>query len=266
MTGKVAFLLSIVIVGSAVFGGACGSGSDSSGGVKATPGSETATLAAADTVSRQMLQAMMPGATDLKGFILSDADFYDNEQVSANAPDPATQTASLNEMGRITGYNGMFVRSADAPKVGPNTILWSINLFQEPAGALEFINQSPGQPEGGTVNPLDVSALGPNAVGFAFQYPDPTNPTSAYSVAFADGVIEASVTVLIDGAGFSADYTLSLAQQAQTLVESGLGSGSAPHAPQAPLEGEPAAAETQPTEIAGGMQVPMRAVIGTAEP
>ena len=109
-----------------------------------------------------------------------------------------------------------------------------------------------------------MSTLGPNAVGYAFQYPDATNPTSEYSVAFADGAIEASVTVLIDGTGFSPDYTLSLAQQAQTLVESGLGSGSSPHAPQAPVEGDPTtAAETQPTEVAGGMQVPMRAVIGT---
>ena len=119
-------------------------------------------------------------------------------------------------------------------------------------------------PEGETVEPLDVSSLGPNAVGFAFQYPDPAKPASAFSVAFVEGVIEASVTVLYQGTGSSPDYVLSLAQQARTLVESGLGSGSAPHAPQAPLEGEPAAAATSPAD--GGIQVPMRAVVGTPEP
>ena len=270
MTGKEAvFLLSIVMVGSAVLGGACGSGSDDSAGVNANPGSETATPAVADSASRAMLQAMMPGATDLQGFTLSEADFYDNEQDSANARDPAAQLARLNEMGRVTGYNAMFVPSADAPAGGggPATILWSVSLFQEPAGALEFIKQSPEMPVGETVKPLDVSSLGPNTVGFAFQYSDPARPASAFSVAFAEGVIEVSVSVLYQGTGFSPDYTLSLAQQARTLVESGIGSGSAPHAPQAPLEGAPVAAgETQPTEIAGGMQVPMRAVVGTPEP
>lgn len=265
MTGKAAvFLLSIVIVGSAVLGGACGGGSDNSAGVNATPGSETATPAVADTASREMLQAMMPGATDLEGFTLSDADFYDNERASANAPDPAAALASLNEMGRVTGFNAMFVRAADAPNVGANTVLWSVNLFQEPAGALEFIKQSPELPEGETVEPLDVSSLGPNTVGFAFQYPDPARPSSAFSVAFAEDVIEVSVSVLYQGTGFQPDFTLSLAQQARTLVESGLGSGSAPHAPQAPLEGEPAAAATSPAE--GEIQVPMRAVVGTPEP
>ena len=121
MTGKAAvFLLSIVMVGSAMLAGACGSGSDNSAGVNATPGSGTATPAVADSASRAMLQAMIPGATDLQGFTLSDADFYDNKEASANARDPAAQLARLNEMGRITGYNAMFAPSADAPAGGAN--------------------------------------------------------------------------------------------------------------------------------------------------
>ena len=265
MTGKAAvFLSSIVIVGSAMLAGACGSGSDESTGVVATPGSETATPTAAEAASREMLQAMMPGATDLPGFTLSQSGFLDNEQASAQAPDPAARLASLNEMGRVIGYHAAFVPSADAPAGGPTAILWSVTLFQEPAGALEFINQTPDAPEGGTVDTLDVGILGPNAVGYVVRNSDPTNPGIGYGVAFAEGTVEASVTVAYSGTDSSPDYALSLAQQARTLVESGIGSGSAPHAPQAPLEGEPTAAATPPA--VGEIQVPMRAVVGTPEP
>ena len=265
MTGKAAVLLSsIVIVGSAMLAGACGSGSDGSTGVVATPGSETATPTIAETASQEMLQAMMPGATDLPGFTLSEARFLDNEGASAHAPDPAGQLARLNEMGRVVGYHAIFVPAADAPAGGPTTILWSINLFQEPAGALEFIKQTPDVAEGVTVEPLDVSSLGPNAVGYAVRSLDPAKAGSGYGVAFAEGTVEASVTATYSGTESSSDYILSLAQQARTLVESGIGGGFAPRAPQAPLEGEPAAAATSLAD--GGIQVPMRAVVGTLEP
>jgi hypothetical protein len=265
VTGKAAvFLSSIVIVGSAMLAGACGSGSDDSTGVVATPGSETATPTIAETASREMLQAMMPGSTDLPGFTLSQSGFLDNEQASAQAPDPAARLASLNDMGRVIGFHAAFVPSADAPAGGPTVILWSVNLFQEPAGALEFINQTPDVPEGETVDSLDVGTLGPNAVGYVVRSSDPTKPGSGYGVAFAEGTVEASVTATYSGTESASDYILSLAQQARTLVESRVGSGSAPQAPQAPLEGEPAAAATSPAE--GEIQVPMRAVVGTLEP
>ena len=54
-------------------------------------------------------------------------------------------------MGRVTGYNEMSARFAIIePRA--NQELWSINLFQDPAAALESMNESPGMPEGGTVN------------------------------------------------------------------------------------------------------------------
>jgi hypothetical protein len=256
MTGKAAvFLSSIVIVGSAMLAGACGSGSDDATGVVATPGSETATPTSAETASREMLQAMMPGATDLPGFTLSEARFLDNEGASAQAPDPAAQLARLNEMGRVVGYHAIFVPSADAPAGGPTAIFWSVNLFQEPAGALEFINQSPDVPKGETVDSLDVGSLGPDTVGFVLQSSDPARPASAYAVAFAEGAVEVGVTVTYEGIEASPDFILSLAQQARALVESGMGSGAPP---QAPLEGAP-------TDMPGGITVPMRAVVGTPE-
>jgi hypothetical protein len=263
MTGKAAvFLFGVLIVGSVMLAGGCGGGSDDSTGVVATPPSETATPTIADAASREMLQAMMPGATDLPGFTLSDARFVDNEGASVQAPDPAARLARLNEMGRVVGFHAIFVPSADAPAGGPTTILWSVNLFQQPAGALEFINQPSDVTEGVVIEPLDVSSLGPNTVGFVIRSSDPANPASECVVAFADGTVEAGVVVLYEGTGFSPDYTLSLGQQARALVESGMGS-IAP--PQAPLEGAPTAAATPPTEIPGGMQVPMRAVVGTPE-
>ena len=258
MTGKVApFLLSIVIVGTVMVAGACGSSSD-----KSTPVPGTATPAIVDTASREMLQAMIPDATDLPGFTLSQSGFLDNEQASAQATDPAAQLTRLNEMGRIVGFHAIFVPSADAPAGGPTTILWSVNLFQEPAGALEFIKETPGAPEGVTLEPLDVSGLSPNAVGYAVRSSDTTKPGSGYGVALQEGTVEVSVTATYSVTESSPDYTLSLAQQALTLVETGMGSESAPHAPQAPLEGIPAAA----TPAGGVIQVPMRAVVGTLEP
>jgi hypothetical protein len=267
MTGKAAvFLSSIVIVGSAMLAGACGSGSDDSTGVVATPGSETANPSSADTASREMLQAMMPGATDLPGFTLSQSGFLDNEDASARAPDPAARLARLNEMGRVLGFHALFVLSEGAPSGAPVSIMWSVNLFQDPAGALEFIKETPDVPEGVTLEPLDVSSLGPNAVGYAVRSSDPAKPGSGYGVAFAEGTVEASVTATYSGTESSSDYILSLAQQARTLVESGLRGGSAP---QAPLEGAPAAAEAvptaAPTDMPGGITVPMRAVVGTPE-
>jgi len=258
------FLLSIVIVGSVMLAGACGSDSDNSAGVNATPPPQTASPTSADTANREMLRNMLPADTGLPGFTLSEANFLDNEDVSAQAPDPAARLARLNEMGRIIGYHALFVPSEGAPADAPEAILWSVNLFQQPAGALEFINESPEVPEGETLEPLDVGTLGPDAVGFVFRSLDPANPASGYSIAFAEDVVEASVTALYKGTESTPDYTLSLAQQARALVESAMQGGSAP---QAPLEGAPtAAAETQPTEIAGGMQVPIRAVVGTPEP
>jgi len=254
------FLLSIVIVGSAMLAGACGSDSGNSNGVNATPPPQTASPTGVDAASREMLRGMVPGATDLPGFTLSDADFFDNEEASAQAPDPAARVARLNEMGRVVGFNAIFVPSADVPVGAPEAILWSVDLFREPAGALEFINESPEETEGAVIESLDVSALGPNAVGYAFKNLDPAKPVSGYSVTFAEGVIEAGVTAIYKGTGFPPDYTLSLAQQARTLVESGMGS-IAP--PQAPLEGAPAAAEAVPTDMPGGMTVPIRAVVGT---
>jgi hypothetical protein len=268
MTGKAAvFLSSIVIVGSAMLAGACGSGSDDSTGVVATPGSETASPTIADTASREMLQAMMPGAADLPGFTLSDARFVDNEGASVRAPDPAARLARLNEMGRVVGFHAIFVASEGAPAGGPTTILWSVNLFQQPAGALEFINEPSDVTEGVTLEPLDVSSLGPNAVGFVLRSSDPAKPAFEYGVAFAEGTVESGVVALYGGTDSSPDYILSLGQQARALVESGMGSGSAP---QAPLEGAPAAAEAvptaAPTDIPGGITVPIRAVVGTPEP
>ena len=261
MTGKAAaFLSSIVIVGSAMLAGGCG-GSD--GSTDGTPRPETATPTSAETASREMLQAMMPGATDLLGFTLSEARFVDNEGASAQAPDPAARLARLNEMGRVVGYHAIFVPSVDAPAGGPTAVFWSINLFQEPAGALEFINQPSDVPEGATLEPLDVSSFDPNAVGFVVRSSDPANPAFEYGVAFAEGTVEAGVVALYEGTDSSPDYTLSLGQQARTLVESAMQGGSAP---QAPLEGAPAAAEAVPTDMPGGITVPIRAVVGTPEP
>ena len=266
MTGKAAlFLLSIVIVGSVVPTGGC-SGSDGSTGVVATPGSETASPTIADAASREMLQGMLPGEMDIPGFKRADARFLDNEGASAQAPDPAARLARLNEMGRVVGYHALFVITEEAPPGSPARIMWSVNLFQRPSGALEFINQSPEVSEGVTIESLDVSSLGSDAVGFVLQSSDPDRLASAYGVAFAEGTVEVSVTVTYEGIEASPDFILSLGQQARTLVE-GATQGGAP--PQAPLEGAPAEAEAvptaAPTDMPGGIEVPMRAVVGTPE-
>jgi hypothetical protein len=206
---------------------------------------------------------MMPGATDLPGFTLSQSGFLDNEDASARAPDPAARLARLNELGRVVGYHALFVITEEAPPGSPAKIMWSVNLFQDPAGALEFIKETPDVSEGVTLEPLDVSSLGPNSVGYAVRNSDPAKPGSGYGVAFAEGNIEVSVTATYSGTESSPDYTLSLAQQARALVESAMQGGSAP---QAPLEGAPAAAEAVPTDMPGGITVPMRAVVGTSEP
>lgn len=255
MMGKAAlFLLSIVIVGSVMPAGGCG-GSDHATGVTATLSSQGASPTSAEAVSRETLRKMIPADTGLTGFTLSGAGFSENEDASAEAPDPAARLARLNEMGRIVGFHALFVPGEGAPADAPDAILWSVNLFQQPAGALEFINEPPDVPEGEALVSLDVGTLGPNAVGFEFRNSDAAKPASGYTVAFAKGTVQASVTALYKGTGFSPDYTLSLGQQALSLVEGAMQGGSAP---QAPLEGAP-------TDMPGGITVPMRAVVGTPE-
>ena len=98
--------------------------------------------------------------------------------------------------------------------------------------------------------------------------PDPAKTAVGYVVAFVEGNIEAGVTATYTGGDPSADYVLSLARQARTLVESGMGSGSAPQAPQAPqapLEGD-AGGSGDLACGEGEIQVPLRAVVGTPEP
>ena len=264
MKGKAAlFFLGVVIAGSVMLAGGCG-GSDNSNGGNGTPPLQTASPTSAETAGREMLRNMIPGAADLPGFTLYEANFVDNDEASAQAPEPDARLARLNEMGRVLGYHALFVPAEGAPAGTPEAILWSVNLFQEPDGALEFINESPEETEGTTLEPLDVGTLGPNAVGFVFRSLDPAKPASGYTIAFTEDAIEASVTALYKGAESSPDYILSLAQQARTLVEGAAQGGAAP---QAPLEGGPtAAAEAVPTEIPGGLQVPIRAVVGTPEP
>ena len=234
---------------------ACGSDGDQEG---ATEDVVAATATITSAVSRDMLKSMILSGGDLPGFVISDARFLDNEGASAQAPDPAASRASLDEMGRIVGFHAIF-NQFDAPPPGaPSVILWSVNLFQQPSGALDFTSRQPTVPNGFTVEPVNVSTLGPYAVGWAFRRSDPDKPASSYGIAFADGVVQVSLTTLYEDAESSPDYTLNLAQQAQTLVETALGSGSAQPSPQA--EG---AAPDPPTATPVGITAPTHLHVGS---
>jgi len=260
-THSFAIILSIITMSCSAGLVACGGGSEDT----ANPPEQTSIPPTVQNVSPEMLQNMVPGVDDLPGLTRSDARLLDNEGASARAPDPAARLAHLNEIGRVIGYHALFVPSDTAAAGVPDSVTWSVNLFQQPAGALEFINEPLDTAEGVTIESLDVSSLGADAVGFAVRNTDPAKTAVGYVVAFVVGNVEAGVTATYTGRDPSPDYVLGLARQARTLVESGLGSGSAPNAPQAPLEGEPAAAATSPAEE-GGIQVPLRAVVGTPEP
>jgi hypothetical protein len=133
-----------------------------------------------------------------------------------------------------------------------------VNLFQQPSGALEFMSQEPDVPEGLTYEPMDVSTLGPDAVGFGFRSSIPDGAASTYSVAFAEGVIQVSLTTLYENEEAPPDYTLNLAQQARTLVEAGLGSRPVSPSPQGN-----GAMPASPTGTPTGITVPTQAEVGT---
>jgi hypothetical protein len=216
------WLVLTVAVWGMILGNACGASGGDQTGTTATASPAATTPTAGAAITREMLKAMIPGAGDLPAFTISDARFLDNEGASARAPDPAARLARLQEMGRIVGFHAIFSRTEEGPFGTPSAILWSVNLFQQPSGALDFTNQQPDVPEGLTYESMDVSTLGSNAVGFAFRSSVPDKVASSYSVAFAEGVIEVSLTTLYEGIEAPPDYTLNLAQQARTLVRNAL--------------------------------------------
>lgn len=220
MTRNFALFLSIITIACSAGFVACGSGSNDSAGAAQKPLEQS--------ITDEMLQRMVPGVNDLPGLTRSDARLLDNEGASSQAPDPAARVAHLNEIGRVVGFHALFVPSDTATAGVPNSVTWSVNLFQQHAGALQFINEPLDAAEGVTVESLDVSSLGTDAVGFVVRNTDPTKTAVGYVIAFAEDTIEAGVTATYPGGDPSADYILGLAGQAQTLIQS-------------TIEGQPAA-------------------------
>jgi len=257
MKGKVILLLSVAgVVAGAAFISAC---ADDGNQADATGDTAVATPTMISAAKREMLKGMIPDAVDVPGFVIADARFLGNEGAGAQARDPSARLAGLEEMGRVVGFRAVLNRSDNAPPGAPSSILWSVDLFQQPSGALDLVSQQPEVAQGFAHEPLDVGTLGPGAVGWALRSLLFDEAASAYSVAFAEGVIQVSLTALYEEEGVPPDYTLNLAQQARAMVRTALGSPPGPPSPQAGGS-VPAPPTATPT---GLMTVPARAQVGS---
>ncbi len=211
----------LFIIACAVLVVGCGSGKSSG----AEPGA--AATAALQKVSTDMLEQMIPGANDLQGFVRDDARLLDNAGASEQASDPEQQKAHLDEIGRVIGFDALFEPSSTAPQDAPNNITWSVNLFRDEQGALEFVKEPMDQADGVVVEPLDVSSLGADAVGYIVKNSDSSKPQMGYVVAFAEGNVEGGLTALYQKGSSSADFVMSLAQQAESKVKDVIDQGPA---------------------------------------
>jgi hypothetical protein len=185
-TKCVALLAMTCLAGAGVLSISCGSSAGDLMSTAPTPDVGSPEAASIGAVDPNKLQDMLPSDTDLPGFVLSEARFLDNEAVCGQASDPASCTALFDSMGRVTGLHAVFVRVEGAPPDAPDGILLSLNLFEQPSGALEFIDQPLEAADGTAYEPVDVGSLGPHAVGFSFQASVP-GAASGYGIAFARG-------------------------------------------------------------------------------